>query len=157
MSAEGRVMRNLILATAALFPLAAYAAPPQKGAPPTWAPAALTLTAGTSAPLPLSATDPAATAAQLVYQVTSGPTNGSITDGGKVVQTFSQADVSAGLVLYNAAGTVAAGDSILFSVTDPAGLSTSGMMLILINTAPAMPPPVSATMIPGSDGLWHWK
>jgi hypothetical protein len=128
----------------ATFPVAGTAPPPPVG--PTLAtPTTLTLTAGTSARIVLSATDPNATAAQLTYKVTTAPKHGVVKDGGVPAMSWTQADLAASRVAYVETGTVATTDSIGFSVSDPAGNSVSGTLPITVTAAAPPPPPTLST------------
>jgi VCBS repeat-containing protein len=73
----------------------------------------------------LSATDSEQAPTQLIYTITSAPTNGSILRSGialSVGGTFTQADVDAGtLVTYSHNGSEALSDGFTFSLTDGAG------------------------------------
>ncbi len=149
----------------AVFP-AGSVQPPVDTTPPVLAPpAALTLAAGSSAPLVLSATDPDNTPAQLAYTVTAAPAHGTIAVGGAAASAWTQADLAAGRVTYTAGGTAAATDGIGFTVADPAGNTVSGTLAITIKAAPPPPPPMPAPIVlapgvqllPAPNGTWHWK
>ena len=137
--------------------------PPVDTTPPVLAtPIALTVVAGSTAPLALSATDPDNTAAQITYTETAAPAHGTIEDGGVTATRWTQADLAAGRVTYVETGTAATTDSIGFAVSDPAGNSVSGTLPITV-TAPARGAPGAIKLAPGvmliphSDGTWNWK
>ncbi len=148
---------------AVTFAAQATQPPPVDTTPPVLAtPATLTLQAGTSAPIALSATDPDNTAAQLTYKITSGPARGTIKNNGVVATGFTQAAVASGLVTYTSTGTVAATDSIGFTVSDPAGNRVSGTLPITVTAPPPVEPPPfklapGVKLIPHADGSWNWK
>ncbi len=124
-------------------------------------PATLTLAAGTSAPLTLSATDPDNTAAQLTYRITAAPKHGTIEDGGVAATSWTQSDIDAGRVTYAETGTTATTDRVAFTVSDPAGNAVSGTLPVTVTAPP--PPPAAIILAPGVmliprvNGMWGWK
>ncbi|AJQ93342.1 DUF4347 domain-containing protein [Gynuella sunshinyii] len=91
----------------------------------------------------LSATD--AVSSSLTFTVTSVPTNGSLKRSGNVLansDTFTQADLDAGLISYTHDGGSSTSDSFGFSVMDAAGNSLTGQSFSLTvsntNAAPTI-------------------
>jgi hypothetical protein len=83
----------------------------------------------------LETTDTDNTPAQLVYTVTTATGNGTLRRSGTAVgvsDTFTQADIDAGLVTYGHDGSETVSDSFDFSVDDGAGASTSGNFNITV-------------------------
>ncbi len=83
----------------------------------------------------LQTTDVDNTASQLVYTVTSIPTNGVLQRNGinlSANSTFTQADIDGGLITYGHNGTETTSDSFAFSVDDGAGTTSSGTFNIAI-------------------------
>ena len=77
----------------------------------------------------LQTTDVDNTAAQLVYTITSATGNGSLRLSGtalNVSDTFTQADIDAGLVTYDHNGSETIADAFNFTVDDGQGTSTAG-------------------------------
>lgn len=72
----------------------------------------------------LAATDPDNTPSQLVFSVTVAPAHGALLLNGSAVNSFTQADINAGLVSYQHDGNAAATDSFTFVVSD-GNLSTN--------------------------------
>ncbi|MDV6029055.1 MAG: DUF4347 domain-containing protein [Phycisphaera sp. RhM] len=76
----------------------------------------------------LETTDVDNTDSQLVYTVDAVPTNGTLYRGGVVLNvsdTFTQADLDAGLITYDHDGSETTSDSFDFTVDDGAGATTS--------------------------------
>jgi hypothetical protein len=119
--------------------------------PVVTSPAALSLLAGTTKNLAIVATDPDNTPAQLTWKVTTAPTKGTLYISGVaggLNSTFTGTQMNSGLISYKSTGTVAASDSIVFSVTDPAGNSATATQAISITvdtTPPTLPTPVALT------------
>ena len=83
----------------------------------------------------LETTDVDNTAAQLTYTVTAATGNGTLRLSGTalgVSDTFTQADIDAGLVTYDHDGSETVSDSFDFSVDDGAGTSSSGTFNITV-------------------------
>ena len=83
----------------------------------------------------LETTDVDNTAAQLIYTVTAATGNGTLRLSGTalgVSDTFTQADIDAGLVTYDHDGSETVSDCFDFSVDDGAGTSTSGTFNITV-------------------------
>ncbi|UVT18916.1 MAG: cadherin domain-containing protein [Nitrospira sp.] len=83
------------------------------------------------------------TPAQLIYTVTTVPSNGQLeltTNPGVVITTFTQADIDAGHVVFVHSGAVAASDSFTFTVSDGSG-GTIGTTRFAFTVAPFIPPP----------------
>jgi uncharacterized delta-60 repeat protein len=76
----------------------------------------------------LRTTDVDNTTAQLVYTITSGPTNGTLTPG----TTFTQQQIDAGQVSYQHNNSNTSSDSFNFSVNDGQGSSSTGTFSITI-------------------------
>ena len=77
----------------------------------------------------LQTTDVDNTGAQLVYTIDAIPANGTLRRSGLALangQTFTQADIDAGLITYDHDGSETSGDSFDFHVDDGAGSSSSG-------------------------------
>ena len=90
----------------------------------------------------LETTDVDNTAAQLTYTVTTATGNGTLRLSGTalgVSDTFTQADIDAGLVTYDHDGSETVSDSFNFSVDDGAGTSSRGTFnftITPVNDAP---------------------
>ena len=83
----------------------------------------------------LETTDVDNTAAQLTYTVTAATGNGTLRLSGTalgVSDTFTQADIDAGLVTYDHDGSETVSDAFDFSVDDGAGTSSSGTFNITV-------------------------
>ena len=83
----------------------------------------------------LETTDVDNTAAQLTYTVTAATGNGTLRLSGTalgVSDTFTQADIDAGLVTYDHNGSETVSDSFDFSVDDGAGTNSSGTFNITV-------------------------
>ena len=77
----------------------------------------------------LQTTDVDNTAVELVYTVDAVPGNGTLYNNGVALaatDTFTQADVDAGLITYDHDGSQTAADSFDFTVDDGAGTTTTG-------------------------------
>ena len=73
----------------------------------------------------LSASDVDNSAVELVYTITSGPSNGQILVNGVSQATFTQQDVNDGVVSYSHNGGETSSDLVSFSVDDGAGVASS--------------------------------
>ncbi len=83
----------------------------------------------------LETTDVDNTAGQLVYTVTSIPTNGVLRLGGgnlSISSTFTQADIDGGLITYLHNGTETIADSFSFTVDDGVGSTSGGTFNITV-------------------------
>ena len=80
----------------------------------------------------LTTTDVDNTPAQLVYTITSGPTNGTLKRSGSATTSFTQADINAGLITYQHNGGETTSDSFAFTVNDGQGTSTSATFNIVV-------------------------
>ena len=83
----------------------------------------------------LETTDVDNTAAQLTYTVTAATLNGTLRLSGTalgVSDTFTQADIDAGLVTYDHDGSETVSDSFDFTVDDGTGTSSSGTFGITV-------------------------
>lgn len=86
----------------------------------------------------LETTDADNSPSQLVYTLTSipAPATGTLLRNGTVLsvgQTFTQADVNAGLLTYDHSGAESFSDAFSFTVDDGAGTQSSGTFAITIN------------------------
>ena len=84
----------------------------------------------------LQATDLDNSAAQLVYTITAATGNGTLRLSGTalgVSDTFTQAEIDAGLVTYDHDGSETVADLFDFSVDDGTGASTAGTFNIAVN------------------------
>ena len=96
--------------------------------------------------LMLETTDTDNTPAQLVYTVTSATGNGTLRLSGaalNVSDTFTQADINAGIVTYDHDGSETIGDSFAFDVDDGQGAVSSGTFNLAVN--PVNDSPIVAT------------
>ena len=96
--------------------------------------------------LMLETTDTDNTPAQLVYTVTSATGNGTLRLSGaalNVSDTFTQADINAGIVTYDHDGSETIGDSFAFDVDDGQGAVSSGTFNLTVN--PLNDSPIVAT------------
>ena len=106
----------------------------------------------------LLTTDVDNTNAQLVYTVTSIPTNGLLKLNGFVMAisaTFTQADINAGLLTYDHDGGETTADNFAFSVDDGAGTNSTGTFTITVtptNDAPTTSP-ITFTAIAEDSGV----
>ncbi len=96
----------------------------------------------------LSTLDSDDSPAELVYTITSAPTNGQLefsSAPGVAISTFTQADIDGGLLTYVHNGSATASDSFDFAVNDDVGTAVSvGTFTIdinLINDAPTIVDP----------------
>ena len=80
----------------------------------------------------LTTTDVDNTPAQLVYTITSGPTSGTLKRSGSATNSFTQADINAGLITYQHNGSETTSDSFAFTVNDGQGTSTSATFNIVV-------------------------
>ena len=83
----------------------------------------------------LETTDVDNTPAQLTYTVTTATANGTLRLSGTalgVSDTFTQADINAGLVTYDHDGSETVSDSFDFTVDDGVGTSSSGTFNITV-------------------------
>jgi hypothetical protein len=78
----------------------------------------------------LSTTDADNTTAELVYTITSGPSNGTVRLSGSTTATFTQANINAGQVTYQHSGGETTSDSFSFTVNDGQGPGTGGTFSI---------------------------
>ncbi|MCA9196849.1 MAG: tandem-95 repeat protein [Planctomycetales bacterium] len=105
----------------------------------------------------LETTDVDNTPAQLTYTITSGASNGTLRLSGTVLgvsDTFSQADIDAGLVTYDHDGSETVGDSFGFTVDDGAGTNSSGTFSITVtpvNDEEVLATNTGATVSEGSN------
>ena len=92
----------------------------------------------------LETTDVDNSDAQLIYTVDSAPTNGTLFNNGSALSatdSFTQADLDAGLISYDHDGSQTAVDSFGFTVDDGAGSTSSGtfnLTISNINDAPTV-------------------
>ncbi|MCA9170265.1 MAG: VCBS repeat-containing protein, partial [Planctomycetales bacterium] len=83
----------------------------------------------------LHSTDVDNSAAQLTYTITTATGNGTLRLSGTALlisDTFTQADIDAGLVTYDHDGSETVSDSFSFTVDDGAGTNTSGTFSITV-------------------------
>ncbi|XZE19693.1 VCBS domain-containing protein [Pirellulaceae bacterium SH449] len=94
----------------------------------------------------LQTTDVDNTDSQLVYAVTALPTNGALRLSGTALtagNTFTQADIDAGLVTYDHDDSESPTDSFSFTVDDGSGTASSGTFnftITNVNDAPVLTP-----------------
>ena len=94
----------------------------------------------------LNATDADTAANNLVYTVTSAPSNGQLqlsTNPGVAITSFTQADLAAGLVQYVHNGSEATSDAFTFSLSD--GSTTLPDATFNISVTPVNDPPTLTT------------
>ncbi len=87
----------------------------------------------------LSANDADNTVGELTYVVTALPAEGTLAlNGGALAvnDTFTQADIDAGLVTYTHTSATASPDSLGIKVIDPASAETPGVLAIAISAPP---------------------
>lgn len=101
----------------------------------------------------------------LTYTVTTVPTDGDLLRNGIALATngtFTQADINAGILVYDHTGTTTGSDTFDFHVTDPGGLQTTGHTFTITiiadsggtNTAPVVTlPSGTQTWIEGDAPL----
>ncbi len=90
----------------------------------------------------LSASDPDTTAANLVYTVVSGPSQGTLTKNGLAITSFTQADLEASdnildSIRYTTTGTAGTTDTITLSLSDGNNVITPIVLNISIVAASA--------------------
>jgi hypothetical protein len=90
-------------------------------------------------PSELTTSDPDTVPAALVYQMISGPANGTVRLNGNVTTTFTQADVNAGRVTYVHNGSETTSDGFAFTVSD--GVTTTSGNSFGISITPVNDPP----------------
>ncbi|RRS02757.1 hypothetical protein EIP75_18445, partial [Aquabacterium soli] len=116
----------------------------------------------------LLATDPDHGAAQITYTVSNPPVHGRLELAGApgtAINSFTQAQVDAGLVRYVHDGSETTADSLVFTVSDAAGAATSAATLNItvtpVNDAPTLSGPGSWTLPFGQslalqgNGTWQ--
>jgi Cadherin-like/FG-GAP-like repeat len=96
----------------------------------------------------LTAADDISSTAQLHYNVTTGPADGTLLLSGLATSSFTQADINNGLVSYHETAIGVSSDAFSFQLSDAAG-NTSGISSLQININPA-PVPQAFT----SGGIW---
>ncbi len=105
----------------------------------------LTVNEGSTAPLPFQATDPDTAPGQLVYTLASAPSLGSILVQNQPIAaggTFTQSQVTQGVVTYMHDGSETLTDSFNFSLTDGvSSAATNGEFSITVT--PVNDPPVA--------------
>ena len=106
----------------------------------------------------LAASDPDNTAAQLVYTVTTSPTNGRLeksTNAGVAITTFTQADINGGLIRYVHDGGETTSDGFSFSLSDGAATVTGSFAITVtpVNDAPVIGTNTPLTVAEGGNGL----
>lgn len=80
----------------------------------------------------LEFTDPDNTANEIIYTITSLPTNGEIQQGGVAINTFTQADLNAGNISFVHDGSETTSDSFSFSISDGGTDPTTGTFDIIV-------------------------
>jgi hypothetical protein len=88
--------------------------------------------------------------AQLLYTVTVGPVDGRLelaTVPGVAITSFTQADITAGLVVFVHNGAVGTSDSFTFTVSDGAG-GTIGATTFTVSVTPFTPPSLLPPPVP---------
>ncbi|MCC9598944.1 DUF4347 domain-containing protein [Stieleria sp. JC731] len=101
----------------------------------------------------LETTDVDHASSQLTYSVDSAPTNGTIFRSGvalSATDTFTQADIDAGLITYDHDGSQTVSDAFSFTVDDGTGTTTSATFNITI--AAVNDPPVTSSIEGASLG-----
>jgi hypothetical protein len=98
--------------------------------------------------------------AQLVYTVTVGPVNGQLeltTAPGVAINSFTQAQINAGLVVYVHNGSLTGSDNFTFTVSDGAGGSIGatvfGITVTPANSIPTLTTNTGSTVIQGLTDL----
>ena len=104
----------------------------------------------------LQVTDVDSTPAQLIYTVTVGPVNGQLEltiAPGLAINSFTQAQIDAGQIVYVHNGSFTLSDSFIFTVSDGAGGSigaiTFGITVTPVNSAPSLAINTGSTVIQG--------
>ncbi len=103
----------------------------------------------------LVVTDPDTTAANIVYTITTDAADGELYNNGvllSVNDTFTQADLDAGLITYTHGGAVDAADSFIFSVTDGTTVlnnQTYNITVDVVNDAPVVD--TTSTLVVAED------
>ena len=89
--------------------------------------------------------DPEQGAANVTYTVNTAPLNGQLLLGGVPTASFTQADITGGLVSYQHDGSETANDSFTFTASDGVGGSLAGQSFTFavtpVNDAPVNPVP----------------
>ncbi|MCA9172186.1 MAG: hypothetical protein KDB23_31180, partial [Planctomycetales bacterium] len=98
----------------------------------------------------LQTTDVDNSAAQLTYTITAATGNGTLRLSGTalgVSDTFTQADIDAGLVTYDHDGSETVSDSFSFTVDDGTGTKSSGTfsIVVVVNTPFGPLPPTTSS------------
>jgi VCBS repeat-containing protein len=108
----------------------------------------------------LQVTDVDNTPAELTYTVTVGPVNGQLeltTAPGVAINSFTQAQINAGQVIYVHNGSLTASDSFTFTVSDGAGGSigatTFGITVTPVNSVPSLATNGGSTVVQGLTDL----
>ena len=108
----------------------------------------------------LQVTDVDSAPAQLIYTVTVGPANGQlelVAAPGVSINSFTQAQIDSGQVVYVHNGSFTASDSFLFTVSDGAGGSigatTFGITVTSVNSAPSLDTNAGSTVVQGLTDL----
>jgi len=87
----------------------------------------------------LNTTDADNSPAQLVYTITTAPANGTLRLRSTPANSFTQADITAGLVTYLHNGSDATSDSFVFSVSDGTSTLAGNMFAITITSVADSP------------------
>ena len=100
------------------------------------------------------------TPAQLTYTVTVGPVNGQLeltTAPGVAINSFTQAQIDSGLVVYVHNGSFTASDSFTFTVSDGAGgnigATNFGITVTSVNSVPSLATNAGSTVVQGLTDL----
>jgi len=91
----------------------------------------------------LVATDNVSSGVALHYTVTSGPAHGTLLLNNAATTSFTQADITNGLVTYHETTSGVTSDAFTFNVTDAAGNATTASFQISITTATHVVPTVN--------------
>ncbi|MEQ1661568.1 MAG: cadherin-like domain-containing protein [Thiobacillus sp.] len=86
-------------------------------------------------------------ASQLIYTLTTAPTNGTLRLNGSALvlnDTFTQADINAGLLTYDHNGSETASDSFGFSVDDGVGSASTGTFVLTVTPANDSAPTITS-------------
>ena len=104
----------------------------------------------------LQVTDVDSVPGQLIYTVTAGPVNGQLeltTAPGVAITNFTQAQINAGQLVYVHDGSLTAGDSFMFTVSDGAGgaigTTTFGITVTPVNSVPTLAVNAGSTVVQG--------